>query len=195
MMYSHSMFMYDRKRSYHQAMEAFGMTAGMESTVYPAAYYTHHLQPPLKYPKIDTTYYPPYPTEDQERYQANITVSVQQPPQSTYNSTSYQYYNSYSQQQPVVATANGVNAMSPNRSATVDEQPLTPPLSVSPITSTQRSENPIARLERDNTIGYRSASSSPSGHCDSTTNSELLATKLPLHVLSDLSEGLPIPGM
>lgn len=234
-MYSHQMFMYDRKRTY-QAMEAFGMPVDSTMMCHPAAasYYTH-LQPALKYPKIDpTAYYPSY-TEDPERYQANITVSVQSQVPTSFGSSSaaigYSGYTAYSttphtafgsvagttdtnysvqlSTMPQVATASAVSAMSPVRSATVDETitaPLTPPLSVSPVppmraTSPQSIVSTIpssAYLERDNTIGYRSASASPciqAGDCDSTTNNDILDHKLPLHVLSDLSEGLPLPGM
>lgn len=75
--------------------------------------------------------------------------------------------------------------------------PLTPPHSVSPIPSNvspspSQSISPTrnnAYLEKENTIGYRSGSSSPCSHdCDSTTT-------LPLQMLSDLSEGLSLPGM
>lgn len=247
-MYSHPMFMYDRKRTY-QAMEAFGMP--MDSVMcHPAAasYYTHLQTQPaaLKYPKLDPTYYPTY-AEDPERYQANITVSVQsQVPTSfggsssttaigysgytTYSNTPHTVFGSVattdtsntvhsftaqpnlqSSAMPQVATASAVSAMSPVRSATVDEgptmsTPLTPPLSVSPVSaitaaSPQRIASsqtmPNSYLERENTIGYRSASASPcvAGDCDSTTNNDILDHKLPLHVLSDLSEGLPLPGM
>ena len=248
-MYSHpALFMqYDRKRTY-QAMEAYGMP--MDSVMcHPAAasYYTH-LQPPLKYPKLDPTQSAYYPyADDPERYQANITVSVQsQVPTSFGGSSStaaigYSQYTAYSttphtafgsvatsdspstvhsysgpqsmhtSTMPHVATASAVSAMSPVRSATVDDAPtistpLTPPLSVSPIPPiTAASPQSIASsqtvrsayLERENTIGYRSASASPcvTGDCDSTTNSDILDHKLPLHVLSDLSEGLPLPGM
>lgn len=101
--------------------------------------------------------------------------------------------------------------------------PLTPPLSVSPVPATGSPTPPHSivsnagattnsYLEKENTIsyrtgsGYRSGSVSPSRtaqDCDSTTHcnqGDLLADtevipKLPLHVLSDLSEGLPLPGM
>lgn len=77
--------------------------------------------------------------------------------------------------------------------------PLTPPLSVSPPVSSsptprqsispQPSTNTY--LEKDNTIGYRSSTSSPCiPDCDSTTN----PSELPLQMLSELSEGLPLPG-
>ena len=75
--------------------------------------------------------------------------------------------------------------------------PLTPPHSVSPVPvnvspSPSQSISPTRNntyLEKDNTIGYRSGSSSPCSHdCDSTTT-------LPLQMLSDLSEGLSLPGM
>ncbi|KAL5487373.1 hypothetical protein EMCRGX_G019966 [Ephydatia muelleri] len=75
--------------------------------------------------------------------------------------------------------------------------PLTPPHSVSPIPvnvspSPSQSISPTRNntyLEKENTIGYRSGSSSPCSHdCDSTTT-------LPLQMLSDLSEGLSLPGM
>ncbi len=252
-MYSHPMFMYDRKRSY-QAMEAFAGMPHVDSAVmcHPAtaaaSYYTHLQPTALKYPcKIDpSAYYPSYqPTEDPtERYQANITVSVQsQLPTSfgsssqaaigysgyysttphtvfgsvTPSSTGVSNFNARANQLTTVmphgATASAsINAMSPVRSATVDEAPapLTPPLSVSPVPTTaspqsmQASSLPpsataAAYLERDNTISYRSTSASPqciqTGDCDSTTTNDILDHKLPLHVLSDLSEGLPLPGM
>lgn len=75
--------------------------------------------------------------------------------------------------------------------------PLTPPHSVSPVPvnvspSPSQSISPTRNstyLEKENTIGYRSGSSSPCSHdCDSTTT-------LPLQMLSDLSEGLSLPGM
>lgn len=75
--------------------------------------------------------------------------------------------------------------------------PLTPPHSVSPgpinvSPSPSQSISPTRNntyLKKDNTIGYRSGSSSPCSHdCDSTTT-------LPLQMLSDLSEGLSLPGM
>ena len=77
--------------------------------------------------------------------------------------------------------------------------PLTPPLSVSPIPPTSNSPtpphsisgSPTTYLEKENTISYRSGTTSPCLHdCDSTT-----ASDLPLQMLSDLSEGLPLPGM
>ncbi len=251
-MYSHPMFMYDRKRTY-QAMEAFAGIPHVDSTVmcHPAASYYTHLQPTaLKYPcKIDpSAYYPTYqqPSEDPtERYQANITVSVQSQLPTSFGSSSqtpgaaigYSGYSAYSTTphtifgtasttdtnstgftaranqltavMPHGATASApVNAMSPVCSATVDETPapLTPPLSVSPVPTTASPQSmasslpSAAYLERDNTISYRSTSASPpcsvqTGDCDSTTTSDILDHKLPLHVLSDLSEGLPLPGM
>ena len=77
--------------------------------------------------------------------------------------------------------------------------PLTPPLSVSPVMSSsptprqsispQPSTNTY--LEKDSAIGYRSTTSSPCiPDCDSTTN----ASELPLQMLSELSDGLPLPG-
>lgn len=248
-MYSHPMFMYDRKRTY-QAMEAFAGMSHVDSTVmcHPAASYYTHLQPAataLKYPcKIDpSAYYPSYqPTEDPaDRYQANITVSVQSQIPTSFGSSSqaaigYSGYAAYSTTPHTVfgsasstdtssftaranqltsvmphgATASApVNAMSPVRSATVDEAPtpLTPPMSVSPVPTMTASPQSMASslppsaayLERDNTISYRSTSASPpcvqTGDCDSTTTNDILDHKLPLHVLSDLSEGLPLPGM
>ena len=250
MLYNPMLWAYDRKRS-HNAMEAYGMMDSSMCHAAAAGYYTH-LQPPLKYPKVDPTVAAYYQyADDPERYQANITVSVQSQPPATFGSASgttalgsvYSQYTGYlstphtafgsmgtsdsstvhtfnaqhmpSSVAPVphVATASGVNAMSPVRSATVDEgasmtNPLTPPLSVSPVPALINATSPqsiasthaVANsyMERENTIGYRSESASPcvSGDCDSTTNTDnILDHKLPLHVLSDLSEGLPLPGM
>ncbi len=101
--------------------------------------------------------------------------------------------------------------------------PLTPPLSVSPgagnspahphsLASNPGLPHTSSYQDKDNSSSYhhhhhhRSGSNSPceqQGDCDSTTTSHntdhLLAEgeiipKLPLHVLSDLSEGLPLPG-
>ena len=77
--------------------------------------------------------------------------------------------------------------------------PLTPPLSVSPPISSSPtprqsiSPQPTSNtyLEKESAMGYRSSTSSPCiPDCDSTTN----ASELPLQMLSELSEGLPLPG-
>ena len=113
-----------------------------------------------------------------------------------------------------VTSASEPQAVSPARPAQVEEgshiaAPLTPPLSVSPVMGHVGGESPAppcSMAANSNTSGYgdketsyRSASESPCerADCDSTTH--MLAEgdiipKLPLHVLSDLSEGLPLPG-
>lgn len=243
-----SMVWYDRsglhagmKRSHH-SLDAYPIMD-------PCSYYGH-LQQPLKYMKPEPMPY--YYAEDPERYQANITVSVQsQPLHSSYGAasssglaTSYNPMSQFSYSSSVLGSMSstdntgayslgGYNLaampapptavyprnVSPERSSTAtaaDEPasmstPLTPPLSVSPVSGAQGSPTPPQTtasvmttstnsfIEKENTIGYRSASASPcmatANNCDSTTNSELLSEKLPLHVLSDLSEGLPLPGM
>ena len=76
--------------------------------------------------------------------------------------------------------------------------PLTPPLSVSPpISSSPTPRQSISPqpsntyLEKETGMGYRSSTSSPCiPDCDSTTN----ASELPLQMLSELSEGLPLTG-
>lgn len=107
-------------------------------------------------------------------------------------------------------------AVSPAQPSRVEEAtitaPLTPPLSVSPVGGSSPVPHSIASnpnlphtssyQERDNAQTYRSGSNSPCEQvdCDSTTRSDQLLSegeiipKLPLHVLSDLSEGLPLPG-
>ena len=105
-----------------------------------------------------------------------------------------------------------MSSCSPIRSAMGDDSrpsehcaaigtPLTPPLSVSPPISSsptprqsispQPGANTNTYLEKDTTMGYRSSTSSPCiPDCDSTTN----ASELPLQMLSELSEGLPLTG-
>jgi hypothetical protein len=77
--------------------------------------------------------------------------------------------------------------------------PLTPPLSVSPpISSSPTPRQSISPqpsnttyLDKETVMGYRSSTSSPCiPDCDSTTN----ASELPLQMLSELSEGLPLTG-
>ncbi len=202
-----------------------------------------------KYMKPEPVAYYQY-ADDPERYQANITVSVQHPTYAAASSSSMAYtpsnHYSYSST-PNLATnpntlyysspADGcstaaaaysctspcsnhacdpramnscspvVSSAEPEPNALHDHQhvstPLTPPLSVSPNpAATPHSVSPVCAntyFEKENTIGYRSGSTSPSmADCDSTTNAELLRgsviPKLPLQMLSDLSEGLPIPG-
>ena len=105
-----------------------------------------------------------------------------------------------------------MSSCSPVRSAMGDEStnrlsehctnaigtPLTPPLSVSPpISSSPTPRQSISPqpsntyLEKEPSMGYRSSTSSPCiPDCDSTTN----ASELPLQMLSELSEGLPLTG-
>lgn len=246
-----SMVWYDRAAA-HAGMKRSHHSLDAYSLMDPCGYYCHLQQPAIKYMKPEPMPY--YYTEDPERYQANITVSVQSQQQmhSTYGAssstgalaTSYNpmpqfSYSSSALGSMASADNSGVYSLggynlaampsahsavyprnvSPERSstATVAEEPasmstpLTPPLSVSPVQGAHGSPTPPhttasimtsnaaagSYVEKDNTIGYRSASASPSmsANCDSTTNSELLSEKLPLHVLSDLSEGLPLPGM
>ena len=108
-------------------------------------------------------------------------------------------------------------AVSPAQPSRVEEAitaPLTPPLSVSPVGGDSPAPHSTASnpslphtsssyREKDSTVTYhhRSATASPCQQdCDSTTHSEHylsegeIIPKLPLHVLSDLSEGLPLPG-
>ena len=242
-----SMVWYDRAAA-HAGMKRSHHSLDAYSLMDPCGYYGHLQPPSLKYMKPEPMPY--YYAEDPERYQANITVSVQsQPLHSTYAgssstalATSYNPMSQFSYSSSVLGSMSGTDNtgaynlggynlaamptphtavyprnVSPERSstATVAEEPasmstpLTPPLSVSPVPGAHGSPTPphtTASImssstntfaEKDNTIGYRSASASPcmSTNCDSTTNSELLSEKLPLHVLSDLSEGLPLPGM
>ena len=247
-----SMVWYDRS-GLHAGMKRSHHSLDAYSLMDPCSYYSH-LQQPLKYMKPEPMPY--YYAEDPERYQANITVSVQSqlPLHSTYGAastsglaTSYNPMPQFSYSSSVLGSMSstdnsggyslgGYNLaamptpptavyprnVSPERSstATVAEEPasmstpLTPPLSVSPVPGAHGSPTPPhttasiitsvstnSFVEKENTIGYRSASASPScmaanTNCDSTTSSaELLSEKLPLHVLSDLSEGLPLPGM
>lgn len=109
-------------------------------------------------------------------------------------------------------------AVSPAQPSRVEEAnitaPLTPPLSVSPIGggSPAAPHSIASNPNLPHTSGYqdkesttyhhRSGTTSPCQQtdCDSTTHSEHylaegeIIPKLPLHVLSDLSEGLPLPG-
>lgn len=114
-------------------------------------------------------------------------------------------------------------AVSPAQPSRVEEAasiaaaPLTPPLSVSPVGGESPTPHSIAsnpslphssgyqqhEKESASTYHHRSATSSPctQADCDSTTTSNdhflsegEIIPKLPLHVLSDLSEGLPLPG-
>ena len=215
-----------------------------------ACYYTHLQPPSLKYMKHEPVAYYHY-AEDPERYQANITVSVQSSfgsagtsalpggynpaPHYSYSTTAFgtsmtqptdssAVYGNIGGYQTSVVSAPLTRTVSPIRSSgTADEAasmgtPLTPPLSVSPIPANGSPTPPhsivsnagggggtSSYLEKENTISYRSGSTSPgrSQDCDSTTHcshTDLLTDsevipKLPLHVLSDLSEGLPLPGM
>ncbi len=109
-------------------------------------------------------------------------------------------------------------AVSPAQPSRVEEAaaPLTPPLSVSPVGGESPTPHSIASnpslphssgyqhdKESASTYHHRSATSSPcmQTDCDSTTthtehflSEGEIIPKLPLHVLSDLSEGLPLPG-
>ncbi len=113
-------------------------------------------------------------------------------------------------------------AVSPAKPSRVEEAasiaaaPLTPPLSVSPVGGESPTPHSIASnpslphssgyqqhdKESASTYHHRSATSSPCmADCDSTTantdhflSEGEIIPKLPLHVLSDLSEGLPLPG-
>ena len=245
-----SMVWYDRAAA-HAGMKRSHHSLDAYSLMDPCGYYSHLQPPSLKYMKPEPMPY--YYPEDPERYQANITVSVQSQPMHSYGASSsnalqasYNPMPQFSYSSSVLgsmsaATDNtgayslgGYNLaamptqhsavyprnVSPERSstATVAEEPasmstpLTPPLSVSPVPGAHGSPPPphtTASLmtsssntytDKDSAvIGYRSASSSPcmQASCDttSTNQSELLSEKLPLHVLSDLSEGLPLPGM
>lgn len=118
-----------------------------------------------------------------------------------------------------VTHASDPQAVSPAQPSRVEEAsitaPLTPPLSVSPVGGDSPTPHSIASnpslphtsssyREKDSTATchhHRSATASPCQQdCDSTTHSDHflsegeLIPKLPLHVLSDLSEGLPLPG-
>lgn len=104
-----------------------------------------------------------------------------------------------------------VSPAQPSQEANITA-PLTPPLSVSPVGA--ESPAPHSRASNPNlphTSGYQDDAASTYHHrsgttspqhtdCDSTTHSDHylsegeLIPKLPLHVLSDLSEGLPLPG-
>lgn len=115
-----------------------------------------------------------------------------------------------------VTSASEPQAVSPAQPSQVEDTtttnitaPLTPPLSVSPVMGHVGGGSPAppcSMAANSNTSGYgdkdanyRSGTGSPCerADCDSTTH--MLAEgdiipKLPLHVLSDLSEGLPLPG-
>lgn len=116
-----------------------------------------------------------------------------------------------------VTHGNDPQAVSPAQPSRVEEAtitaPLTPPLSVSPVGAASPAPHSIASNPslphtsgyQDNdaatTYHHRSGSTSPrQADCDSTTHTEQymaegeMIPKLPLHVLSDLSEGLPLPG-
>lgn len=237
--YNPALLWYDRKRT-HAALEPYPM---MDSS-----YYGQFQPPSAKYMKPEPVAYYQY-AEDPERYQANITVSVQSqahstfgtpatsamaylPPHYSYSSSPYCSaavtdttsipYSSHSSlsTNPAVTCVNPrpMHNCSPVRRSTEEASvslgdhgmttPLTPPLSVSPVAPVSASPTPPQSIspvpntyfEKDNTIGYRSGSTSPCViDCDSTTAAELLDNgmipKLPLQVLSDLSEGLPLPGM
>lgn len=242
---------------WYEARPQVGMKRGLGLETYMMDYYGLQ-QPQTKYMKPEPVYY--HYSEDPERYQANITVSVQNhlnfPTQSTSgfaNSPQYTYSSSptanpvfSSMAAAAAATDNsaaaytfssglcnsqtlGVNNSCSSSAVTrgIHEEttpsladpnnlgnPLTPPLSVSPvshhITSSPTPPHSITSsatatnsyLEKDNLIGYRSGSTSP---CvpDCTESSSCIASsdilehevipKLPLHVLSDLSEGLSLP--
>ena len=113
-----------------------------------------------------------------------------------------------------VASATEPQAVSPARPAQVEESstitaPLTPPLSVSPVMGHVGGDSPApprSMAANSNSIGYMdkepnygSSTGSPCERADCDSTTQLLAEgemipKLPLHVLSDLSEGLPLPG-
>ena len=97
-----------------------------------------------------------------------------------------------------IRSAMGEDTSRPEHCSTIGT-PLTPPLSVSPpISSSPTPRQSISPqpsntyLEKETTtLGYRSSTSSPCiPDCDSTTN----ASELPLQMLSELSEGLPLTG-
>lgn len=134
-----------------------------------------------------------------------------------YNSLSTDSSNTFNLGHHVVAPshASDPQAVSPAQPSRVEEAtitaPLTPPLSVSPVGAASPTPHSIANLPhtsgyQDNdaasTYHHRSGTTSPEQtDCDSTTtHSEHymsegeIIPKLPLHVLSDLSEGLPLPG-
>ena len=162
-----------------------------------------------------------YPTSTQYSF----TSCPNQPnanPNSTYyslaatnSSNAYSLGNGICSSQQMMSCSS-MNGCSPVR--TISEEaavadpgmntPLTPPLSVSPVPvpssmspTSSHSISPTTYLEKENTISYRSGTTSPCLHdCDSTTTSDLIGDgevipKLPLQMLSDLSEGLPLPGM
>ena len=249
MAFYNPMLWYERpQKRVHSSLEPYGMMD----------YYGHMQPPSAKYMKPEPVAYYQY-ADDPERYQANITVSVQSQvhagypvaPTSTVAYGLSPHYNYSSSPNPVTnpntpyysspadtcnvaytlcsshpptctdPSLRTLGSCSPVRSSTEPEAsssmgdhlntPLTPPLSVSPGPHPVRtsptpphciSPIPHTYLEKENTIGYRSGSSSPCclPDCDSTTATELLESsvipcKLPLQMLSDLSEGLPLPGM
>jgi len=105
------------------------------------------------------------------------------------------------------ASASEPQAVSPARPAPVEEStnltaPLTPPLSVSPVMGHVGGDPPAPprSMAANTTEGnYRSSTASPCERADCDSTTQLLAEgemipKLPLHVLSDLSEGLPLPA-
>ena len=244
-----SMVWYDRAAA-HAGMKRSHHSLDAYSLMDPCGYYGHLQPPAVKYMKPEPMPY--YYAEDPERYQTNITVSVQSQPQAVHTTygassssglaTSYNPMPQFSYSSSVLGSMGSTDSsgiyslggyniaamptpptavyprtVSPEQSSTATaaeepasmSTPLTPPLSVSPVPGAHGSPTPPhttasimtsstnSFVEKENTIGYRSASASPCmpTNCDSTTNSELLSEKLPLHVLSDLSEGLPLPGM
>ena len=116
----------------------------------------------------------------------NITICCPPDPQQAMSSCS------------PIRSAMGDDTSRPSEHCATIGTPLTPPLSVSPpISSSPTPRQSISPqpsntyLEKDTTIGYRSSTSSPCiPDCDSTTN----ASQLPLQMLSELSEGLPLTG-
>ena len=138
---------------------------------------------------------------------------------AAYGSLSADSCNVYNLSHHVVTPSQVTNAsdpqgLSPARPSRFEDgnitAPLTPPLSVSPVggdspaaPSHSMTSNPGLPHTSESAVSYhRSGSASPceQADCDSTTHTDhLLAEeeiipKLPLHVLSDLSEGLPLPG-
>jgi hypothetical protein len=138
---------------------------------------------------------------------------------AVYNSLSNDSNNSFNLGHQVVTPSQAAHtsdsqAVSPAQPSRVEEAtitaPLTPPLSVSPVgaspTPHSIASNPslphtssgYQDSDATNPCHHRSGTTSPQqADCDSTTHymseGEIIP-KLPLHVLSDLSEGLPLPG-
>ena len=142
---------------------------------------------------------------------------------TVYNSLSTDSSNTFSLGHHVVTPSQPTHttdsqAVSPAQPSRVEEAtvtaPLTPPLSVSPVGASSPTPHSIASNpslphtssgyqdgDTASTYHHRSGTTSPQqADCDSTTHSEHymsegeIIPKLPLHVLSDLSEGLPLPG-